>query len=99
MSVTKVLYSLKVKGIAQGMGQHDGPGLFGICFLKPCYIYIILRNRNISKNRDGSVLDDRSYCRGKTCRHGYDLVSPFNLSVPEKRRGQRHKGKEVGGGA
>ena len=90
---------LQVKGIAKRMRNHDRLRLLRKGLLQHGHINIVLRNRYVHKYRHRAVLYHRRHRRGKSRRHGDDLIPPVNPAFSKKRRGQRHKCQQVGGGA
>ena len=95
MTVAEVLDRLEIKGVAEGVSDHNRLCFFGVCLFKHGNIYIGIRKLNIDKNGNCTELYHRRYRSRKACRNGDYLVTPFNGSVLEQGGGESHKGDKI----
>ena len=85
MRITELLDRREIKGIPQCMRDHDSLCLFRECFFQTGYVNVVLRNRDIDKDRNRPILDNRRNRRRKSRRHRDDLIPTTDSTLPQKR--------------
>ena len=80
------------------MGNHHRLCLFGQGLFQLCCIDVILRDGHIHEHRHRAVLDSRSHCGWKPAGNRDDFIPPLYPALTQQRGGQRHKGRQIGGG-
>ena len=93
--VAEFLYRLKIERIAQCVSDHDYLCLVGKRIFQLGNIDVVLRDGNVNKYRDNTILDSRSNCRRETSCNSDHLVTGNHLSVFKQRRSQCHESVEV----
>ena len=87
------------EGVAKGVGEHDGPGLFGDCRFDGFKARVVGRDLAVDKDRNQIVLQYRIDCGGKSGGGSDDLISRLQCPVTQQGRCQRGQCKEIGAGA
>lgn len=86
------------EGVAERMGDHDGPGARTDGLRDPLRGGVVGAEFDVDEDRHQTVLQDRVDRRGKAGRHGDDLVAGHQPEVLQLVRGQRAERQEVGRG-
>ena len=97
--VAEILHRLQIKRIAEGMCDHHGLRLLGVCFLELRHIDIAGRQGHIHEDRNRTVLDDRVHGRREAGRHGDHLISALHAALAEQRARQCTEGQQIRAGA
>jgi len=79
--VTKCLHSTQIKGISQGVGNHDRLAFLRVSRFQLAHVDIVLGNRHIHKHRHRPILNHRRHRGWESGRHRDDLVPPFHLTL------------------
>ena len=95
MLVAERFDCLEVEWIAERMREHDSLRPRRVCCLELCDIDVVLRNRDIDKDRHGAVVHNRRNGRREPRSNGDDLIAAPDASLAEERRGQRHESEEI----
>ena len=81
------------------MRGHHELRSWGQRLLQKSNVQVVLRNGNVDKDGDNTVLNSGRNRRGESGRDSNHLVTGANLTLAKKRRGQRHEGTQVCRGA
>ena len=73
-------YRVEIEDVAQGVGDHDRPGLLAAGSFKLSYIDFVGRERHVDEDRNEPVLNDGIDGGRETCSDGDDFIAGFETA-------------------